>query len=713
MATLGELFVNITANTDKFDKSINESKKQTDNFSTGVSSMTKNITSLVAGVSVLALVSKLKDVAIASINAASAAQETQAKFNTAFKGIEDDAAAVAEKLATNYGLARQESEQLLAGTADLVKGFGANATQALATSEEIQKLSVDLASYNNLQGGATQASEILTKAYLGERDSLVSLGIKVSEADVKQELLRKGQDKLTGSALMLAKGQATLELATKQSGDAIGDFARTSDSYANVTRRAEAATNDLKVELGRSLLPTATTVKNIYGELVGKLGDYLQKQNDIAVAERAREAGIATRQQELLLVDEQIASNEEYLEVYKRQAYAEELAHGETLQATTDIIEALGTKLYRLNKEKDAIEEVIHARSEQEQKEAEAAALAVKQAEEAEARALAERNDYNAKLKLIDEVIDADKSEIEVIDEQIEALNNLVIADQEGKDKRLEAVRILEETKTEIEETAAQEKKDREDKEEKDRLAREAKILEDHIKLQKQKEDAVANSVAAIADIYSTFTEIQLNNIESEYQAKIEALDATLLGEEEYNSQVEALEQKQAQEEYDLKLKAFKTQKALDTTDTIISGALAAQRAYSSLAGIPVVGPALGVAAAAASAGFTIAQVGLINSQPPPAKPAFATGGVVMGQTDIIAGEDRGEVLIGMGAKGAPLLNELAERIGEQINGSGGTVVNNYYQSLFNTADPSDLRKFNRVNRPYLVAEEQRIGARS
>ena len=67
-----------------------------------------------------------------------------------------------------------------------------------------------------------------------------------------------------------------------------------------------------------------------------------------------------------------------------------------------------------------------------------------------------------------------------------------------------------------------------------------------------------------------------------------------------------------------------------------------------------------------------------------------------------------------MGAKGVPRRSKFAREVADMVSSnSGGSVVNNYYQSLFNTADPSDLRKFNRVNRPYLVAEEQRIGARS
>ena len=61
---------------------------------------------------------------------------------------------------------------------------------------------------------------ILTKAYLGERDALTSLGIKISEADVQARLAANGQDELTGAALEQAKAVATQQLIFEKSTDA-------------------------------------------------------------------------------------------------------------------------------------------------------------------------------------------------------------------------------------------------------------------------------------------------------------------------------------------------------------------------------------------------------------------------------------------------------------------------------------------------------------
>lgn len=64
----------------------------------------------------------------------------------------------------------------------------------------------------------------------------------------------------------------------------------------------------------------------------------------------------------------------------------------------------------------------------------------------------------------------------------------------------------------------------------------------------------------------------------------------------------------------------FAIAKAAAITETIINTYSAAQKAYSSMAGIPYVGPALGIAAAAAAVGAGMARVSKIRSQSMPGR---------------------------------------------------------------------------------------------
>jgi len=198
------------------------------------------------------------------VKAASDAQESHNKFAVVFKDVYEEAASAARELNESYGQSKMGAEALLSATGDLLTGMGMQGKQALKLSAETQKLAVDLASFQNLQGGAKRASEALTKAMLGERESAKLLGIVIREEDVQARLAAKGQKELTGAALMAAKAQITLEMATEQSKNAIGDFGRTSDSFANTLRRLKAKGEDLAAGLGAVLLPAATKIANVF-----------------------------------------------------------------------------------------------------------------------------------------------------------------------------------------------------------------------------------------------------------------------------------------------------------------------------------------------------------------------------------------------------------------------------------------------------------------
>jgi hypothetical protein len=232
-------------------KSYQNTKKATKDLGDSITSQFKKIGTTIAATLGVATIGKFfKD----SAKLAVSAQETFSKFGTVFENNLAAASAAALNLRDNFGLSELASKGLLASTGDLLVGLGAQESIALKLSERVQGLSADISSFQNLQGGAARASEIITKAMLGERDALISLGVKVSEADVKTRLLQLGQDKLTGQALLLARAQATLQLVTEQSGKAIGDYSRTSESAANQIRRLGNTFENFQINVGKSLI---------------------------------------------------------------------------------------------------------------------------------------------------------------------------------------------------------------------------------------------------------------------------------------------------------------------------------------------------------------------------------------------------------------------------------------------------------------------------
>ena len=194
------------------------------------------------------------------IKTASDAQEANSKFATVFKDVSKQADAVAKNLKNNYGLSSKESKQLLSDTGDLLTGFGFSGKSALDLSEKVNKLAVDLASFTNLQGGSARASQAITKALIGERESIKLLGIAILEEDVKRQVSIEHKMGLRFATLRQAKANATLTLAINQSKNAMGDFARTSEDFENKSKVFKARIKDLSESFGNLLLPMATKI---------------------------------------------------------------------------------------------------------------------------------------------------------------------------------------------------------------------------------------------------------------------------------------------------------------------------------------------------------------------------------------------------------------------------------------------------------------------
>jgi len=186
------------------------------------------------------------------IKAASDFEEANSKFLTTFRGVQEEANAMRKNLVDNFNVSSQAATELLSSTGDLLTGFGFSADAALDLSNEVNILAADLASFQNID--IKQAADAISKGLLGERESMKALGIAISEADVKGRIMLKGQENLTGAALRQARATATLELAMEASGNAIGDVARTNDSFANTMKRMKAIGQDLFLVFGQQFL---------------------------------------------------------------------------------------------------------------------------------------------------------------------------------------------------------------------------------------------------------------------------------------------------------------------------------------------------------------------------------------------------------------------------------------------------------------------------
>lgn len=179
----------------------------------------------------------------------------------------------AEKNAQAMGLTTQQYVAAASAAQDLLVPMGFQRKEAAGISAQLINLSGALSEWTGGQIDSTRVSEILTKALLGEREELKSLGISISEADVQAALAEKGLQDLTGATLQQAEATTTLELILSKSTDAQAQFAAESDSAARRQAELAARFQDIAEKLAVLLLPVFEKLVSVIGVVVEVAGD--------------------------------------------------------------------------------------------------------------------------------------------------------------------------------------------------------------------------------------------------------------------------------------------------------------------------------------------------------------------------------------------------------------------------------------------------------
>ncbi len=232
------------------DSGIKKSLKSTES---SFKKLDKKIKGIAAGLGATFIGSKLIGFFKSAVSSASDLEESTQKFGVVFSEVFPMASLAARDLAENYGLSTRAAQDMLSANANIFTQLGATQEQALQYGNTLAEVGTDLASFTNFSGGAEGAINALKGAILGEREALKSLDIPILEEDLKEFANTLGKDYTAMNKL--EKATLSLDLIIQRADNAIGDFARSADSWANVQRRLDAAIEDTSASIGNELLP--------------------------------------------------------------------------------------------------------------------------------------------------------------------------------------------------------------------------------------------------------------------------------------------------------------------------------------------------------------------------------------------------------------------------------------------------------------------------
>ncbi len=190
------------------------------------------------------------------VNMASSVEEMRSKSSVVFGQFVNDVRSQLGQFGDNVGRSTHELESMASSIQDTFVPMGFARGEASKLAVELTKLAVDVASFNNASDTDTMMA--FQSALVGNHETVRRFGVVITEATLKQELLRMGINKASKDVTNAEKVQARLNLIIAGTSDAHGDAERTSGSFANTSKALGSALSELSVDIMTPMLPKLT-----------------------------------------------------------------------------------------------------------------------------------------------------------------------------------------------------------------------------------------------------------------------------------------------------------------------------------------------------------------------------------------------------------------------------------------------------------------------
>ena len=195
-----------------------------------------------------------------AINLASDLEEVQNVVDVTFGEGATQIETWAKAAGTQFGLTETQAKRFTSTLGAMRKSAGIAGPEIVNMSTDLAGLAADMASFYNMDFDT--AFDKIRSGLTGQTEPLRALGINMSVANLEAFALEQG---ITKAFSAMSQGEQTMlryQYLMQATADAQGDFARTSDGYANATRTLQTNLDSLKTSVGNVLLPIINKTVN-------------------------------------------------------------------------------------------------------------------------------------------------------------------------------------------------------------------------------------------------------------------------------------------------------------------------------------------------------------------------------------------------------------------------------------------------------------------
>lgn len=253
--SVGQIGLDLVVNKGSFDKQM-----------AGIQGLAKK-----AGAALAAAfaVKKIVDFGKSCIDLGSDLSEVQNVVDVTFPRMKKQVNDFAQNAAKSFGLSETMAKRYTGTFGAMAKAFGFNEKAAYEMSTALTGLAGDVASFYNIS--QDDAYTKLKSVFTGETETLKDLGIVMTQNALDAYAMANGYGKMTAQMSEAEKVALRYKFVQDQLALASGDFARTSDGWANQVRLLQLQFQSLKATIGQGLINVLTPVIKVINTIIGKL----------------------------------------------------------------------------------------------------------------------------------------------------------------------------------------------------------------------------------------------------------------------------------------------------------------------------------------------------------------------------------------------------------------------------------------------------------
>lgn len=253
--SVGQIGLDLVVNQNQFDRQMR-----------GITNIASKAGKVLAGAFAI---KKITEFTSACLDLGSDLAEVQNVVDVTFSKMNEQVNNFAQNAVFQFGLSETMAKKYTGTFGAMAKAFGFAENEAYAMSTTLTGLAGDVASFYNIT--QDEAYTKLKSVFSGETETLKDLGIVMTQTALDQYALANGYGKTTSAMTEQEKVALRYAFVQQQLALAQGDFARTSDSWANQVRILKLQFDSLRASLGQGFIAALTPVIKVINTVMGKL----------------------------------------------------------------------------------------------------------------------------------------------------------------------------------------------------------------------------------------------------------------------------------------------------------------------------------------------------------------------------------------------------------------------------------------------------------